>query len=98
MPCILHQLFQFVSPSLVDMSEKPAEKAGDETKKSTEADEDATAPLGAGVIDDSTKATVQKIPMLTVRAGPRDGDEWIKRQKQELQALIKVLLVLCFHP
>lgn len=63
-------------------------------QKKEEAAEDATAPIGAGVIDDSTKATVQKIPTLSVRAGPRDGDEWVKRQKQELQALIKVSLWL----
>jgi hypothetical protein len=31
--------------------------------------------------DASTKATVQKLPMLSVKAGPRDGDDWIKRMK-----------------
>ena len=41
-------------------------------------------------IDDTTKATVQKLPMLTVNAGPRDGDEWVKRMKEEYTALIQV--------
>eukprot|EP00474_Spongospora_subterranea_P009293 CRZ09751.1 hypothetical protein [Spongospora subterranea] len=31
----------------------------------------------------------KKIPLLTIRAGPRDGDQWIERVKQELKALIK---------
>ncbi|KAG9404755.1 Ubiquitin-fold modifier-conjugating enzyme 1 [Aphanomyces cochlioides] len=39
-------------------------------------------------IDEGTKRTVQKIPLLTVRAGPRDGEEWIKRLKEEYTALI----------
>jgi len=33
--------------------------------------------------DNSTKATVQKIPLLTVNAGPRDGDKWKSRLKEE---------------
>lgn len=36
--------------------------------------------------DDSVLA---KIPQLSIRAGPRDGDEWTARKKQELDALIK---------
>ena len=32
--------------------------------------------------DSNTKANVQKIPMLTVKAGPRDGEEWGKRLKE----------------
>jgi ufm1-conjugating enzyme 1 len=30
-----------------------------------------------------------KIPRLSVRAGPRDGEDWIKRVKQEMDALLK---------
>jgi ufm1-conjugating enzyme 1 len=30
----------------------------------------------------TTRATVQKIPLLTVKAGPRDKDEWGKRLKE----------------
>ncbi|KAL6040505.1 Ubiquitin-fold modifier-conjugating enzyme 1 [Balamuthia mandrillaris] len=40
-------------------------------------------------MDGTTKETVKKIPLLTVKAGPRDGDEWIKRLKEEYTALIK---------
>ena len=40
--------------------------------------------------DEATKATVQKLPMLTVKAGPRDGDDWIARMKEEYMALIQV--------
>eukprot|EP00270_Netrium_digitus_P019486 TRINITY_DN7693_c0_g1_i1.p1 TRINITY_DN7693_c0_g1~~TRINITY_DN7693_c0_g1_i1.p1 ORF type:complete len:180 (+),score=17.10 TRINITY_DN7693_c0_g1_i1:396-935(+) len=39
--------------------------------------------------DTGTKATVQTIPLLTVKAGPRDGELWKKRLKEEYQALIK---------
>lgn len=60
------------------------------TDKTTSSSTEETVEEGAGVIDESTKATVQKIPLLSVRAGPRDGDDWIKRYKQELNALIKV--------
>lgn len=38
--------------------------------------------------DEKTKATLQKIPLLTVRAGPRDAD-WLERLKEELMALIQ---------
>jgi len=38
----------------------------------------------------STKNTVQKIPLLTVKAGPRDGEKWVERLKEEYTALIKV--------
>ncbi|KAM9987985.1 hypothetical protein ACTFIZ_003354 [Dictyostelium cf. discoideum] len=40
-------------------------------------------------MDNQTKQTVQQIPLLTVKAGPRDGDKWIDRLKEEYQALIK---------
>jgi hypothetical protein len=42
-------------------------------------------------MDEGTKKTVQKIPLLTVNAGPRDGEQWIKRLKEEYAALIKVI-------
>lgn len=41
------------------------------------------------VQDDGTKSTIQKIPLLTVKAGPRDPD-WGDRLKEEYAALIKV--------
>ena len=40
--------------------------------------------------DNSTKQIVEKIPGLSLKAGPRDGDQWIARLKQELNALITV--------
>ena len=39
-------------------------------------------------IDNKTKETLQKIPLLTVNASPRDGEKWEKRLKEELAALI----------
>jgi ufm1-conjugating enzyme 1 len=41
--------------------------------------------------DTSTKAVVQKIPLLTVKAGPRDGEEWKKRLKEEYQVRALIL-------
>eukprot|EP00929_Paragymnodinium_shiwhaense_P069728 TRINITY_DN35182_c0_g1_i1.p2 TRINITY_DN35182_c0_g1~~TRINITY_DN35182_c0_g1_i1.p2 ORF type:complete len:164 (-),score=42.75 TRINITY_DN35182_c0_g1_i1:362-853(-) len=41
------------------------------------------------MLSDKTKAEVQKIPLLTVKAGPLDGEQWIERLKEELTALIK---------
>ena len=38
--------------------------------------------------DEQTKSTVQKLPLLSVKAGPRDGEDWIKRMKEEYMALI----------
>ena len=47
-------------------------------------------------IDESARQTAEQIPTLTIRAGPRDGDLWVQRQKEELKALIKVCFVyLC---
>ncbi|TYZ56930.1 hypothetical protein PybrP1_001913, partial [[Pythium] brassicae (nom. inval.)] len=40
-------------------------------------------------IDDDTKRTVQKIPLLATRAGPRDGADWTARLKEEYLALIQ---------
>ncbi|KAK4527051.1 hypothetical protein GAYE_SCF34G4972 [Galdieria yellowstonensis] len=39
-------------------------------------------------MDDRTKHTVQKLPLLTIRAGPRDKDKWNERLQEELNALI----------
>ncbi|EIE22389.1 DUF1782-domain-containing protein [Coccomyxa subellipsoidea C-169] len=43
--------------------------------------------------DSGTKETVRKIPLLTVNAGPRDKDQWTKRLREELQALIKYIQI-----
>jgi ufm1-conjugating enzyme 1 len=39
-------------------------------------------------LDNKTKETLQKIPLLTENAGPRDGEKWEKRLKEEYAALI----------
>ena len=39
-------------------------------------------------MDESTKSTLSKIPLCTVKAGPRDGDLWVQRLKEEYRALI----------
>jgi len=44
-------------------------------------------------MDESTKQTVAKIPLLTVNAGPRDNDIWVKRLKEEYAALIKYVQI-----
>jgi ufm1-conjugating enzyme 1 len=41
-------------------------------------------------MDSETKNTLQQLPLLTVKAGPRDGDLWVQRLKQEYKALIEV--------
>lgn len=45
--------------------------------------------VGAAGFDSSTRDSVQRIPLLSVRAGPRD-QEWRDRLKEEYQALIQV--------
>eukprot|EP01027_Heterolobosea_sp_BB2_P014824 GEZU01021267.1.p1 GENE.GEZU01021267.1~~GEZU01021267.1.p1 ORF type:complete len:165 (+),score=40.22 GEZU01021267.1:23-517(+) len=40
-------------------------------------------------MDVKTKETLKKIPLLTVMAGPRDGENWVKRLKEEYATLIK---------
>ena len=44
-------------------------------------------------IDEATKKTVQQIPLLKTRAGPRDGEKWVQRLKEEYQALIQVTYI-----
>jgi hypothetical protein len=48
----------------------------------------AAAAGGGGGFDEGTRKTVQKIPLLRTRAGPRDGEQWQARLREELQALI----------
>lgn len=40
------------------------------------------------LVDNKTKETLQKIPLLSENAGPRDGEKWEKRLKEEYSALI----------
>jgi len=39
-------------------------------------------------LDANTKSTLQAIPLLKTNAGPRDGDRWKDRLKEEYMALI----------
>lgn len=38
--------------------------------------------------DPNTKSTLTQIPLLTTKAGPRDGTAWTQRLKEEYKALI----------
>ncbi|KAL6527306.1 hypothetical protein OROGR_016396 [Orobanche gracilis] len=38
--------------------------------------------------DPTTKSTLTQIPLLSVKAGPRDGGTWTQRLKEEYKALI----------
>lgn len=57
-------------------------------------------------IDEGTKKVVQKIPLLTTRAGPRDGEAWVKRLKEArmrnyapwtLVRSLSVVLLFCWR-
>ena len=40
-------------------------------------------------MESSIQTLAQKVPLLTVNAGPRDGAQWVARLKEEYTALIK---------
>lgn len=63
-----------------------AESAG----QVTSGDEGKAAEGDTG-FDAGTKKLVQKLPLFSINAGPRDGNEWKKRLKQEYQALIRYI-------
>lgn len=42
------------------------------------------------MVDEATKKTLTSIPLLKTHAGPRDGDQWVLRLKEEYLSLIKV--------
>ena len=42
------------------------------------------------MVDEATKKSLAKIPLLKTKAGPRDGELWIPRLKEEYQSLIQV--------
>ena len=42
------------------------------------------------MVDSATKKTLAAIPLCTTRAGPRDGEQWVVRLKEEYTSLIKV--------
>lgn len=45
------------------------------------------------MVDEATKRTLAQIPLLKTKAGPRDGELWVTRLKEEYQSLIKVHLI-----
>ncbi len=47
------------------------------------------------MVDEATKKTLASIPLLTTKAGPRDGDTWATRLKEEYLSLIKVCVCAC---
>lgn len=40
-------------------------------------------------MDPATKESVKRIPLLKTKAGPRDGDAWVARMKEEYASLIQ---------
>ena len=46
------------------------------------------------MVDEATKKTLASIPLLRTNAGPRDGDQWATRLKEEYLSLIKVANLL----
>ena len=43
------------------------------------------------MVDEATKRALAQIPLLKTKAGPRDGELWVQRLKEEYQSLIKVV-------
>ena len=43
------------------------------------------------MVDEATKKTLASIPLLRTNAGPREGDQWAARLKEEYLSLIKVI-------
>ena len=54
--------------------------------------------LSGKMVDEATKKTLASIPLLRTNAGPRDGDQWATRLKEEYMSLIKVTLGLSLSP
>ena len=48
------------------------------------------------MVDEATKRSLAQIPLLKTKAGPRDGEHWVNRLKEEYQSLIKVINTLHF--
>ena len=44
------------------------------------------------MVDEGTKKTLALIPLLKTKAGPRDGELWVQRLKEEYQSLIAVIV------
>ena len=48
------------------------------------------------MVDEPTKKTLASIPLLRTNAGPRDGEQWASRLKEEYLSLIKVCYSACY--
>jgi ufm1-conjugating enzyme 1 len=48
------------------------------------------------MLDEGTKKTLASIPLLSTKAGPRDGEAWVSRLKEEYESLIKVFISFCW--
>ena len=48
------------------------------------------------MVDEVTKKTLAQIPILKTKAGPRDGELWVQRLKEEYMSLIKVRILIIF--
>jgi len=59
-----------------------------DASSSSAPDEKDDEVQSADIPIDKYKGTVQKIPLLSIKAGPRDGAQWVARLKQELSSLI----------
>lgn len=44
------------------------------------------------MVDEGTRKTLSKLPLLKTKAGPRDKELWPQRLKEEYQALIQVCI------
>ena len=42
------------------------------------------------MVDEVTKKTLSSIPLLKIKASPRDGEQWRQRLKEEYLALMHV--------
>lgn len=43
------------------------------------------------MVDELRKKELGSIPLLKTKAGPRDGELWVQRLKEEYQSLIQVI-------
>lgn len=45
------------------------------------------------MVDEVTKKALSNLPLLRTKAGPRETTDWVKRLKEEYQALIAVSIL-----
>lgn len=49
------------------------------------------------MVDEGTRKTLSKLPLLKTKAGPRDKELWPQRLKEEYQALIQVYFIVILN-